>query len=96
MLGAVSQWEKSVITSKLRAARARKKRETGRCEGVLPFGAKDGEQVTLERMRELHRKPRGEKRRSFGEIARVLEEEGRGSRSGKPWSRSSVRAILSR
>jgi len=43
VLGAVAQFEKSVIVAKLRAARVRKRRETGRCEGRKPFGTRPGE-----------------------------------------------------
>lgn len=37
ILGALAQWEKSVIVTKLKKARDRKRRETGRCEGVAPM-----------------------------------------------------------
>jgi DNA invertase Pin-like site-specific DNA recombinase len=59
VLGAVSQFEKSVIVAKLRAARVQQRRQTGRCEGRKPFGARLGEQAVLHRLRQLHRKPRG-------------------------------------
>jgi hypothetical protein len=42
VLGAVSQFEKSVIVAKLRAARTRQRRVTGRCEGRKPFGEHPG------------------------------------------------------
>jgi hypothetical protein len=51
VLGAVSQFEKSVIVAKLRAARLRQHRQTGRCEGRKPFGAHPGEQAVLRRIR---------------------------------------------
>ena len=38
VLGAVSQFDKSVIVLKLRAARERTRRKTGRCEGRKPYG----------------------------------------------------------
>jgi DNA invertase Pin-like site-specific DNA recombinase len=38
VLGAVAQFEKSVIVAKLRAARLRKRRATGRCEARKPYG----------------------------------------------------------
>jgi DNA invertase Pin-like site-specific DNA recombinase len=37
ILGALSEWEKSVIVKKLKAARDRKRAETGRCEGRKPY-----------------------------------------------------------
>lgn len=37
IMGALSQWEKSVIVKKLQDGRKRKIRETGRCGGRLPY-----------------------------------------------------------
>ena len=36
VLGAVAEFEKTALVGKLRAARARERRETGRCEGPRP------------------------------------------------------------
>jgi DNA invertase Pin-like site-specific DNA recombinase len=55
MLGAIAQWEKSVIVQKLRAARLRIRRDRGRCEGRKPYGLSASEQETITRMRELRR-----------------------------------------
>jgi hypothetical protein len=43
VLGTVAQFEKAVIVSKLKAARVRKRRATGRCEGRKPYGTRPGE-----------------------------------------------------
>jgi DNA invertase Pin-like site-specific DNA recombinase len=40
VLGAVAQFEKAVIVSKLKAARVRQRRATGRCEGRKPYGTR--------------------------------------------------------
>lgn len=97
ILSMISQFEKTSIVAKLRKARARKKLETGRCEGVKPFGEFPGEAATIERMRQLARKPIGKPRRmSFAKIAAALDSEGLASRSGKPWTASAVRQILGR
>jgi DNA invertase Pin-like site-specific DNA recombinase len=96
VLGAVAQFEKSVIVLKLRAARDRKRRREGRCEGRKPFGTRPGESATLDRLRELRRKPKGPPRLSVAAIAATLNAEGRTSRSGKPWAPGTVHAILQR
>jgi DNA invertase Pin-like site-specific DNA recombinase len=96
VLGAVSQFEKSVIVLKLRAARERTKRKTGRCEGRKPYGYYPGEGKIIERIKELYRKPHGEKRMGFGTIARKLNEEGILTRSGVPWSDTQIKSILAR
>ena len=96
VLGAVSEFEKSVVVLKLRAARERTKRLTGRCEGRKPYGYYPGEDRVIQRMKQLYRKPHGEKRMKFGTIARRLTEEGHPTRTGAKWSGVLVKAILTR
>ena len=92
--GTFAQLDKKLLTRKLAKGRAAKRKATGRCEGRKPFGHYAGEQETLARLKLLHRKPKGSKRRSCAAIARILDDEGWAARNGKPWSRSSVYAIL--
>lgn len=96
VLGAVSQFEKSVIVLKLRAARERTKRKTGRCEGRKPYGYYPGEDKVIKRIKELYRKPHGEKRLGFRTIANKLNEEGFPTRTGAKWSGVLVKSILTR
>ena len=96
VLGAVSQFEKSVIVLKLRAARARIRRQAGRCEGRKPFGTRPGEQATINRMLQLRRKRFNGRAWSYARIAKTLTAEGLLSRSGKPWQDNSVRGIIHR
>lgn len=96
VLGAVSQFEKSVIVAKLRAARRRKRRATGRCEGRKAFGVHPGEDRILARMIQLRRKPRNRQRLSYGAIAAQLNAEGVSTRTGSPWRPGTVRRILNR
>ncbi len=96
VLGAVAQFEKSVIVLKLRAARDRVRKSNGRCEGRKPFGTRPGETAVLHRMRQLRRKQPGRPRTSFTKIAHVLNAEGHRTRMGKPWRGPTIRKILSR
>jgi len=96
VLGAVSQFEKSVIVSKLRAARVRKRRETGRCEGRKPFGTRPGEADVLALMKRLRRKPKGGERLSFDAIAARLNATGAPTRTGARWRGATVRGIVGR
>jgi len=59
VLGAVAQFEKSVIVLKLRAARDRIRRRDGRCEGRKPFGSRPSEPAGAEWIRQLRRKRKG-------------------------------------
>ena len=96
VLGAVAQFEKSVIVLKLRAARERIRRREGRCEGRKPFGWRPNEIAGLDRIHELRRKPPGRARMSYAAIAERLNEEGVPTRQGGQWRASAVYAVLNR
>lgn len=96
VLGAVAEFDRRVTVLKLRAARERIRRRSGRCEGRKPYGSRPGEAAVVERIRELHRKPHNAPRRSLQEIADALNAEGRPTRTGKPWSKSALHAIIRR
>lgn len=85
IMGAIAQWEKSVIVMKLRGARERKKRETGRCEGPKPYGDFPGEKQILEYAVQL--KTLGH---PFSHIAGSLNLSGYKTRTGKPWNKARV------
>lgn len=89
ILGAVAEFEKSALVNKLRAARERKKKETGRCGGKYPFGHYPGEKGTLVLMLDAHAD--GD---SCRDIADYLNREKIPSRSGKPWTFGAVAKIL--
>jgi DNA invertase Pin-like site-specific DNA recombinase len=76
VLGAVAQYEKAVIVSKLKAARVRQRRATGRCEGRKPYGTRPGEAEVVALIHKLRRKPRGSERLSFAARAGRLSAEG--------------------
>lgn len=96
VLWAVAQFEKSVIVAKLKAARIRKRKANGRCEGRKPFGTKPGEEETLALIRRLRRKPRGGERLSYDAIAARLNAEGVPTRTGKAWMGPTVCGIVKR
>ncbi len=92
----VAELDKRLLVRKLRKAREAKRTKTGRCEGRKPYGYYPGEDKIVKRIKELYRKPKGEKRMGFRTIARKLNEEGIPTRSGVPWSDTQVRSILCR
>jgi DNA invertase Pin-like site-specific DNA recombinase len=96
VLGAVAQFEKAVIVSKLKAARMRQRKATGRCDGRKPFGTRPGEADVVAVIQKLRRKPRGGERLSFAAIAERLNAEGHATRTGKPWAPETVRGIVQR
>lgn len=96
VLAAVAQFDKSVTVLKLRAARARLRGKGRRVEGRKPYGTHLAERATLERMRQLRRKPVKGRRPSYATVAAQLNSEGLLTRYGRPWSRAAIFTVLSR
>lgn len=96
ILGAVAQFERSMVVARLRASRDKIRRERGRCEGPKPLGATGDEQRAIERVLQLRRKRRGHKRMSYARIAKQLDAEGYRPRNSERWSASTVARIVQR
>jgi DNA invertase Pin-like site-specific DNA recombinase len=91
ILGAVAQFDKSSIVSKLRTARQAKRNATGRCEGRKPYGSRLGEEVGVKMIHDLRRQGL-----SLASITASLTEARIPTRSGKPWTRASVLKVANR
>jgi DNA invertase Pin-like site-specific DNA recombinase len=89
VLGAFSEYEHSIIVLKLRGARQRMKKKSGRCEGRKPYGKTLAERETIQRMKVLR-----SGRYSYEEIAAALDSEGLSPRSGRSWNAIVVNRIL--
>jgi DNA invertase Pin-like site-specific DNA recombinase len=86
-----AELDKRLTVAKLAKARQLKRRRSGVCEGRKPFGERPGEAATLARMRDLH-----DGTRTAYAVAQALNAESLPSRTGKPWTTTSVRRILCR
>jgi len=94
VLGAVAEFEKSVLVAKLKAARNRLRAKTGRCEGPKPYGERGNpeEAKVVKRMHKWRQEGL-----SLSEIARRLNAEGVKSPSGKTiWKAESVKQTVRR
>jgi DNA invertase Pin-like site-specific DNA recombinase len=91
MIGVFSQYDKSQIVLKLRAARLRKRAADGRCEGRKPYGSRNGEHRIVDRMQQMRAEGAG-----YHTIADRLNEEAIRPRSGKQWYPMTVSKILAR
>ena len=91
IIGAIAEYEKSMIVIKLRGARQRKKARTGRCEGRKPYGHYPGEKRVVDRMRALRKEGLG-----FDRLAARLNAEDLRTRKGTAWHGFGVNRILSR
>lgn len=89
VLGSLAQYDKSQIVIRLRAARLRKRAQTGRCEGRKPFGYREGEQAIIARMWALR-----EEGLAYYRIAESLNAEGVPTRSRGRWHAQMVQRIL--
>ena len=94
--GVFAELDKSMLVAKLKKAREAKKAKTGRCEGRKPYGYNEGEKALVKRIKQLHQKPRGGKRLSPYQIARILNNESWPTRNAQEWYGSHVSAILKR
>ena len=93
ILGAVSEFEKFSLVAKLKAARVRKKKEAGRCEGRKSVIEKNPQ--LLNDARRLRRKNRSTgKRMSYERVAKELFAMGYMTGTGKPYKREFVYKIL--
>lgn len=89
MFGAIAQYEKTMLVSKLRGARRRKRAQTGRCEGQKPYGGRDGEQAVVARIKELHSSGT-----NYEGISRQLNSEGFKTRADGKWFPATVRRVV--
>ena len=94
--GAFAQLDKNLLVRKLKKGRQAKKEKTGSCEGRKPYGFYPGEAEIVKRVKELRRKPHGERRKGYRAIAKQLNKEGIPTRSGVPWSDSQIKSIVTR
>ena len=89
VLGAIAEFEKSSLVAKLKAARDRKKTETGKCGGRRSYAEAKPELVALAKQlkRELPRP-------SLRDISAELFVRGHATPAGKAYSASAVQSML--
>lgn len=100
VLGAVAEYERSMIALRLRSGRKRKAKDGGYAYGAPPFGFRvvdgelvpdESEQDTLSRARKLQRSGA-----SIRAIAATLTSEGRRTKRGTRWHPTTVARVLRR
>jgi DNA invertase Pin-like site-specific DNA recombinase len=96
MQGIFAELDKSLTVKKLRKAREKIRRDTGKCEGRKSYKETDEGAKILREIRRLRRKRKGRVRRTFNDIAEALNEQGYRATNGKPFSGNTVRGILHR
>ncbi len=93
--GVFSELEKSLLVKKLRTGRERVKKQKGKCEGAKSY--KEVDPDLIREIKRLRRPPKGvTKKRSFREIAEILNSQGRRTRRGKLFTANNVANIAAR
>jgi DNA invertase Pin-like site-specific DNA recombinase len=93
VLGAVAEFDKAMIVTKLRVARERKRAANGKCEGRKSFAEAKPEVVALaKRLRRAS--PKTGERRSLRRISAELASAGHLNRLGAPFNPRSVRSMI--
>lgn len=92
VLGAVSQFEKAMLVTKLKGARDRKRASGAKVEGRKSHAEMNPEMVAI--AKKLHRYPTNGKRRSLREVAAGLAEAGFLNSQGKVFTAQSVKNML--
>jgi DNA invertase Pin-like site-specific DNA recombinase len=97
VLGAVSEFEKAMLVEKLKGARERKRRETGKkVGGRQNYAELDGGPEMIALARKLHRYPVNGRKRTLAEVSKALADAGYLSSAGTPFTPSSVSRMLMR
>jgi DNA invertase Pin-like site-specific DNA recombinase len=92
VLGAVAQFEKAALVAKLRGARERKKRETGKCGGRKSYAERDAAMVAL--AKKLARYPVNGRNRSLRGIAAELEKADYVAASGRRYEAAAISRMI--
>lgn len=90
--GVFAELEKNLLVKKLRVARERKRKETGKCEGRRSY--QEAMPEVVREIKRLRRKNKGMPRMSYRKIAEQLNETGWTTISGKAWTGVLVQSVL--
>ena len=93
VLGAIAEFDKAMTVAKLRGARERMRRETGRCEGRKTH-AEDRPKVVREAKRLRRANPKTGERRSYRQIAKMLKDMGHLNERGAEFNAQSIKNMI--
>jgi DNA invertase Pin-like site-specific DNA recombinase len=93
VLGAIAEFDKAMIVAKLRAARERRRKELGKCEGRKSH-AEANPDLVREAKRLRRRSPKTGDQRSLREISAELAQLGYVNSRGQTFSASSIKSMV--
>ena len=94
VLGAVSEFEKAMVVSKLKGARDRKRATGVKVEGCKSYAELAPEMVRL--AKKLHRYPANGRRRSLRDVSAAPAQAGFLASSGKPYAAAAIARMVDR
>jgi DNA invertase Pin-like site-specific DNA recombinase len=86
VFGSIAEYEKSMLVQKLKASRERIKVITGKCEGRKGYHDTEEGQAIVKRIHVLRRKQKHYKRRTWQQVADILNSEGIRTMEGRNWT----------
>lgn len=93
-MGAIAEFDKSMLVAKLRASRERMRTREGHCEGRKGYNDTPEGRELIRHIKALRRGHKYGKRRTFLEIAEHLNKEGVTTLDHKQWSLFRVRDVI--
>jgi DNA invertase Pin-like site-specific DNA recombinase len=93
-MGAIAEFDKSMLVAKLRASRDRMRVKTGHCEGRHGYSDSEEGKAIVRHIKALYRRPKYGRRRTYQEIADRLNQSGMKTMDGKQFTLFRVRDIL--
>jgi DNA invertase Pin-like site-specific DNA recombinase len=93
VMGAVAEYDKTMLVAKLKASRERSRIQNGKCEGRKGYRESEEGKALIRRIAALRRKTKDGRRRTWQQIADIFNEEGLTTMDGKPWSLFRVQQI---
>jgi len=96
VMGAVAEYDKTMLVLKLKASRERVRLKKGKCEGRKGYRDTEQGQAILRKIYALRRKPKYGRKRTWQEVADVLNAEGIKTLDGKPWTLYRVQQTAAR
>ncbi len=96
--GAIAMHARQLIVKRLKAGRDRASKKIGRRVEGKPNFYRDTEagRLVVKRIKELRRKPKQRRRKTYTVIAETLNAEGIQSKDGKPWYPAKVRSAITK
>jgi len=93
-MGAIAEFDKSMLVAKLRASRDRMRQREGHCEGRHGYNDTEEGKAIVRHIKALRRRPKYGKQRTLLEVAEYLNTEGITTMDGKQWSLYRVQNVL--